>query len=79
MNKLFEVLWAYRTTFRWPTRATPFALAYGMEVVITIEVGMPTTRTVVQGQRDNNQELERQLDWADEIRGNAAIRMASYD
>ncbi|KAL6348510.1 hypothetical protein AAG906_009970 [Vitis piasezkii] len=39
---------------------------------------MPTTKTVVQGQRDDNEELERQLDWADEVRGNASIQMASY-
>ena len=59
MNELPKVLWAYRTTFRQLTGATPFALAYGMEVVIPIEVSMATTKTVVQGQRDDNQELER--------------------
>lgn len=59
MNKLPKVPWPYRTTFRRPTGATSFALAYRMEVVIPIEVGMPTARTVVQGQRDDNQELEK--------------------
>ena len=39
---------------------------------------MPTARTVVQGQRDEGQELERHLDWADEVRESTAIRMASY-
>ena len=48
-----------------------------MDVVIPTEIGMPTTWTIVQDQRDKCQELERHLDWADEVRGSAAIRMAS--
>lgn len=42
-----------------PIEATPFALAYGMEVVILTKIGMPTAKTVVQGQRDNNKELKK--------------------
>ncbi|XP_022870754.1 uncharacterized protein LOC111389999 [Olea europaea var. sylvestris] len=38
-DKLPGVLWSYRTTIRKPTRETPFSLAYGMEVVIPIEIG----------------------------------------
>jgi hypothetical protein len=34
-----EVLWAYLTTTRTPTGATPFSLAYGSEAVIPAEVG----------------------------------------
>ena len=30
-----------------------------MEVVIPNEIGMPTTKTVVQSQRDENEELDR--------------------
>ena len=78
LDELFEVLWTYWTTSRRPTWATPFVLAYGMEVVILTEIGMPTARTTVQDQRDNDEELIRQLDWADEIREYAAIRMTSY-
>ena len=72
------VLWAYRTTPGRPTRNTPFALAYGTDVVIPTEVGMPTTRTAVQGQRNEDDELARHLDWADEARETASIRMAAY-
>ena len=39
---------------------------------------MPTTRTVVQGQRNEDDELARHLDWADETRKAASIRMAAY-
>ena len=49
-----------------------------MEVVIPTKVGMTTARTIVQEQKDNDEELIRHLDWVDEVRGKAAIRMASY-
>ena len=49
-----------------------------MEVVIPIEIGLPTAKTVMQGQRDDSEKLIRQLDWANEIRENAAIQMTSF-
>ena len=49
-----------------------------MEFIIPTEISMPTTKTVVQVQRDNNEELIRQLDWADKMRGDATIRRAFY-
>lgn len=49
-----------------------------MKVVIPIEIGMTTIKTIVQDQRDNDEELVRHLDWVDEIRGNTTIWMASY-
>lgn len=39
---------------------------------------MPTGKTTVHGLRDESQELERHLNWANEARRNAAIRMESY-
>ena len=62
MDELPRVLWVYRTTLGRLTGTTPFALAYGMEAIIPTEIGMPTTKMVVQGQRNENQELERHLD-----------------
>ena len=47
VDKLPRVLWVYRITPRRSTRTTPFALAYGMETVIPIEIGMPTTKTTM--------------------------------
>ena len=57
---------------------TPFAIAYGIKVVIPTEIGMPSARTAVQGQRDEGQELARHLDWVNEVKENASIRMAFY-
>ena len=66
VDELLRVLWAYRTTSRRSTRVTPFTLAYGMEAVIPTKIGMPTAKTVVQGQRDNDEELVRHMEWIDE-------------
>ncbi|KAL6342919.1 hypothetical protein AAG906_016939 [Vitis piasezkii] len=66
MDELPRVLWAYQTISKWPTRTTPFILAYGMEAIILIEIRMPTAKISVQ------------LDWANEKRGDAIIQIASY-
>ena len=44
-----------------------------MEAIIPTKIGMPIAKTVVQGQRNENLELERHLYWVDEVRGNAVI------
>ena len=78
VEELPGVLWAYRTTPGRPIGNTPFALTYGTDVVIPTEVGMPTARTAVQGQRNEGDELAKHLDWANEAREAASIRMAAY-
>ena len=78
MEELSGVLWAYRTTPKQPTGNTHFTLAYGMDAVIPTKIGLPMTRTVVQGHRDEDQELGKNLDWADEVRESASIQMAAY-
>ena len=62
VDELPGVLWTYKMTPGRPTGTTPFAPVYGMDAVIPTEIGMPTARTTIQGQRDEKQELERQLD-----------------
>nr|CAN76858.1 hypothetical protein VITISV_001664 [Vitis vinifera] len=78
VEELPGVLWAYRTTLGRPTGNTPFALAYGMDAIIPTEIGLPTIRTEAAKQNDANTELGRNLDWADEVRENASIRMTDY-
>ncbi|RVX14039.1 hypothetical protein CK203_011439 [Vitis vinifera] len=78
VEELLGVLWAYRTTPGRPTGNTPFALAYGMDAVIPTEIGLPTIRTDAAKQDNASAELWRNLDWADEVRENAAIWMADY-
>ena len=78
VDELLGILWAYRTTSRWSMTTTPFILAYGMEAIIPTKIGMPTAKIVVQDQMDNDEELIRQLDWANEMRGDETIWIASY-
>ena len=49
-----------------------------MEFIIPIEIGMPTTKTVMQDQMDKDEKLKRQLHWANEKREVVAIWIASY-
>ena len=49
-----------------------------MDAVIPTEIGLPTTRTEVGQQDDANEELGKNLDWANEIRETASIRMVDY-
>ena len=78
VEELSGVLWAYRTTPGRPTGNTSFALAYDMDAIIPTEIGLPTIRTEAGRQDDANAELRRNLDWADEVRETASIRMADY-
>ena len=71
------VLWAYRTTARKPTDISPFALTYGIEVVIPTEIDLPTIRTATP-ESENAGSVVRELDTSDELREAAAIRVASY-
>ena len=41
VEELPGVLWAYRTTPRTPIRETPFSLVFGIEAVISVEIGLP--------------------------------------
>lgn len=78
VEELPGVLWAYQTTLGRSIGSTPFALTYRVDAVIPTEIGMPTARIAVQGQRDEDTELARHLDWADETREIATVRMATY-
>ena len=40
LEELQNVLWAYRTTTRVPTRETPFRLTFGIKAIIPVEVGL---------------------------------------
>ncbi|RVW55178.1 Uncharacterized protein K02A2.6 [Vitis vinifera] len=46
--------------------------------IIPTEIGLPTIRTDAAKQKDADTELGRNLDWADEVRESASIRMADY-
>ena len=45
--KLTAALWAYQTTFKVTTHATPYSLIYGIEATIPIEFEMESLRVAV--------------------------------
>ena len=78
VEELPSVMWTHRTTRRRSTRETPFALAYGVEAVIPLEIGLPTTRTMEFDAEENECNLRKDLNLLEERRDMATIRLASY-
>ncbi|KAM1291490.1 hypothetical protein ACFX2I_018471 [Malus domestica] len=77
-DELPNILWAYRTTKRKPTGESPFSLAYGTEAVIPTEVGLPTVRTLVVENGENDQQLAHNFDLVEEQRKIVTLRLANY-
>uniref|UniRef100_A0A2N9JBM8 Uncharacterized protein n=1 Tax=Fagus sylvatica TaxID=28930 RepID=A0A2N9JBM8_FAGSY len=78
VEELPSVMWTHRTTKRRSTGETPFALAYGVEAVIPLEVGLPTTRTTEFDVEENESNLRMDLNLVEERRDMATIKLASY-
>ncbi|XP_042485794.1 uncharacterized protein LOC122066035 [Macadamia integrifolia] len=49
-DKLPYALWAYRTSIRTPTGATPYSLVYGMEAILPVELEVPSLRILMESQ-----------------------------
>ena len=47
-ERIGEALWAYRTTFRTPTQATPYSLVYGVEPILPLERQIPSLWIAIQ-------------------------------
>ncbi|KAM1404735.1 hypothetical protein ACFX2I_013192 [Malus domestica] len=47
-ERISEALWAYRTTHKTPTQATPSSLVYGVEAVLPLESQIPSLRMAIQ-------------------------------
>ena len=77
MDERPGVLWAYQTTSRKPTRVSPFALTYGMEVIIPNEIGMPIVRAEI-SEKANSEAVAKDLDTTNELREVAAVHIESY-
>jgi ribonuclease HI len=57
-----EVLWAYRTTKKTVTEETPYALTFGTEAVVPVEIGLGSYRVEAFQPRTNDQGLRLHLD-----------------
>ncbi|ONK72758.1 uncharacterized protein A4U43_C04F22860 [Asparagus officinalis] len=60
-ERLGECLWAYRTTVRTPTRATPFSLVYGCEAVLPLEIQIPSLRVAITTGLTDEEKHQRRL------------------
>ncbi|GJV21675.1 reverse transcriptase domain-containing protein [Tanacetum coccineum] len=78
VDELPNVLWAHRTSLKQSNGETPFSLTYGSEVVIPAKIGMPTHRTMMIKEDENEVELRLNIDLLQERREAAAIREAKY-
>ena len=78
MEYLPEVLWAYKTTCKSATRETPFALAFGTEVVSPFEVGLESPRVKFTNTEHNEDTLRLNLDLLKEKREHALKLAEDY-
>ena len=60
--KLTAALWAYRTTYKVTTRATPFALMYGIEAILPIELEVQSLRIAMDERLNDSQSLKDRLE-----------------
>ncbi|KAL0387546.1 UNVERIFIED_CONTAM: hypothetical protein Sradi_2636400 [Sesamum radiatum] len=70
-ERIGETLWAYMTTIRTPTQATPYALVYGVEAVLPLEQQIPSLRIAIQEgliEEENAQIRLEELEALDEKR-----------
>lgn len=80
-ERIGEALWAYRTTYRTATQATPFALVYGVESVLPLELQIPSLRIALQEglTEDENDKLRlAELEALDEKRLQAQQNLECY-
>ncbi|KAI3467894.1 hypothetical protein Pfo_024557 [Paulownia fortunei] len=80
-ERIGEALWAYRTTFRMPTQATPYALVYGVEAIVPLEQQIPSLRIAVQEgltEEENACLCLEELEALDEKRLEAQQRLECY-
>ena len=54
------------------------SLAFGMEVIILTDIGVPILRMATHETKNNNARMEMHLEWVDENREAKTIHMASY-
>ncbi|XP_077219759.1 uncharacterized protein LOC143853949 [Tasmannia lanceolata] len=74
--ELYHVLWVYRTTPRTTTGESPFNLPFGTEVVIPVDVGVPSSRVANFNKQLNGDGPN--LDLLEKVLEESRIRVAVY-
>ncbi|KAI5342405.1 hypothetical protein L3X38_010280 [Prunus dulcis] len=80
-ERINEALWAYRTTYRTPTQATPYSLVYSVEAVLLLESQLPSLRMAIQEGLTDEENVKlrlQELEALDEKRLEAQQRLECY-
>ncbi|XP_024196030.1 uncharacterized protein LOC112199214 [Rosa chinensis] len=80
-ERMGEALWAYRTTYRTPTKATPYSLVYGVEAVLPLEKQIPSLRIALQEGLTDEENVKlrlQELEALDEKRLDAQQHLECY-
>ncbi|PKU83253.1 hypothetical protein MA16_Dca006654 [Dendrobium catenatum] len=78
VEELLNILWAYHTTARTPIGETPFNFCVGTEVVIPVDIGVPSNRVQTFDFNNNEEKLKTNLDLLPEARDEASLKAATY-
>ncbi|KAL2944011.1 Gypsy retrotransposon integrase-like protein 1 [Bienertia sinuspersici] len=80
-ERLGEALWAYRTTYKSATQATPYSLVYGVEAILPLEIQIPSLRMAIQEgltEEENAKLRLAELEALDEKRLGAQQKLDCY-
>ena len=77
LEKLPEVLWAYRTTTQTPSGEIPFSLVFGHEAMVLVKIGIGSLRREEFQTYRNNERLREELEFFEEKREQAMMRNAA--
>ncbi|XP_062075104.1 uncharacterized protein LOC133779124 [Humulus lupulus] len=78
VEELPYVLWTYKITLRSTTGETLFALAYGCEAVLLVEMKVKSFRIQAYEDQVNHAAIAKNLDMLEERRERAQLRVAVY-
>lgn len=76
VDELLRMLWVYRTTPHILTNKFSFNLAFGIEAMILIKIGLPTIQIERYDESSNSSWLSANLDLLEETQKQAHLRMA---
>ncbi|XP_074352996.1 uncharacterized protein LOC141692154 [Apium graveolens] len=77
-DELLHILWAYRTTYKVTTEATPFMMAYGAEAVVPLKITHGSPRIEAYEPETIKEGMRLALDLIDEVRDEANAHNAEH-
>lgn len=78
VDELLGVLWAYKTSHKTATGQTPFALAFGHEAVVPVEIRVTTHQIEYFEESENNEQICLNLDLLAEKRELTSKKVTAY-